>query len=90
MNTSVQSDARERLGIMPNRYLAYASDETRGEAERAHVRRARRAGWAPFAKKKADLACWACDLSPQVIGWVEGRTSFWKVSGAGVPPCSEK
>ena len=51
MNTSVQSDVRERLGIMPNRYLAYASDETHGKAERAHVRRARGAGGASFAKK---------------------------------------
>ena len=68
MNTSVQSDARERLGIMPNRYLAYASDETHGKAERAHVRRARGAGGASFAKKKPDLACRGSDLAPQVVG----------------------
>ena len=79
----MQSDARERLGIMPNRYLAYASDETHGKAERAHVRRARGAGGASFAKKKPDLACRGSDLSPQVVDWVGGRASLRKVSCRG-------
>ena len=80
MNTSVRSDARERNSIMPNRHLAYVSDETHGKAERAHVRRACGAGGASFAKKKPDLARQGSDLSPQVVDWVGGRTSLRKVS----------
>lgn len=77
-NTSAPSETRERHGVMPNRDLTYASSGTHGPAERAHVRCARGAGGAPFAKKTPDLACRGSDLSPQGVDWVRGRTSFWR------------